>query len=120
MGEAVILAFYSMQWLFFEETPAKFGIPNSSQSPDIGQNSDVSISNLRISGQSLINENCHNSGNNSNIQMKLRPITKLDKRNTTTLKKKLSMTTYQQIVTFLSFFQFMTNLKQTGSQIPDS
>ena len=52
--------------------------------------------------------------------MKLRPITKLDKRNTTTLKKKLSMTTYQQIVTFLSFFQFMTNLKQTGSQIPDS
>ena len=38
--------------------------------------------------------------------MKLRPVTKLDKRNKTT-SKKLTMTSFQQIVTSLPFFQFM-------------
>ena len=33
---------------------AKFGIFNSSESPDIGQNSDVGISDFWISGQFLI------------------------------------------------------------------
>ena len=117
MGEAVILAFYSMQWFFFEETPAKFGIPNSSQSPDIGQNSDVSISNLWISGQLLINENCRNSGNNTNIQMKLRPITKLDKRNTATLKK----VNYDDLSTNCDFFVIFLIYDQLGvNQKPDS
>ena len=36
---------------------ANFGIPDSPQCPDIGQNSDGGISNFRISGQSLIKEN---------------------------------------------------------------
>ena len=116
-GEAVMLAFYSIQWFFIRQTPAKFGIPNSPQSPDIGQNSDVSISNLRISGQLLINENCHNSGNNSNIQMKLRPITKLDKRNTATLKK----VNYDDLSTNCDFFVIFLIYDQLGSnQKPDS
>ena len=38
-----------------------FGIPNLPQYPDIGQNSDVDVSDLQISGQSLSNKNCHNS-----------------------------------------------------------
>ena len=57
----------------------KFAINNSSQSPDTGQNSDGGISGFRISGQSLIKENCHNSRTSDDIDMKLRPVTKLDK-----------------------------------------
>ena len=40
-----------------------------------------------ISGQSFIKENCHNSRTRNDIDMKLGPVTKLDKRNTRTLKK---------------------------------
>ena len=66
---------------------AKFGIHNLPQSPDIGKISDVGISDFRISGQSLIKENCHNSRTSHDIDMKLGPVTKLDKRNKTTSKK---------------------------------
>ena len=62
-------------------------MPNSPQSPDVGQNSDGGISDLRISGQSLIIEICHNSRTSDDINMKLGPVTKLDKRNKTTSKK---------------------------------
>ena len=58
-----------------------------SQSPDIRQNPDGGISDFRISGQSLIKENCHNSRTSDDIDMKLGPVTKLDKRNKTTSKK---------------------------------
>ena len=51
--------------------------------------------------------------------MKLRPVTKLDKRNKTTLKK-LSMTSCQEIVTLLPFFRILANLKQSGGRIPDT
>ena len=44
------------------------------------------ISDFRISGQ-FINENCHNSRTNNDIDMKLGPVTKFDKRSTATLKK---------------------------------
>ena len=37
---------------------------------------------MRISGQSLINENCCNSRTGYDIDMKDGPVTKLDKRNT--------------------------------------
>ena len=74
-----------------------FGIPNLLQSPDIGQNSDGGISDFQISGQSLIKENCHNSRTSDDINVKLRPLTKLDKRNKTA-SKNLKMTSYQQIV----------------------
>ena len=57
------------------------------QSPDIGQNSDGGISNFWISGQSYIKENCHNSRNSDDIDIKPGPVTKLDKRNKTTSKK---------------------------------
>ena len=45
------------------------------------------MSNYRISGQSLIKENCHNSRTSDDIDEKLRPVTKLDKRNKTTSEK---------------------------------
>ena len=85
-------------------------ITNSSQSPDSGQNSDGGISDLRISGQSLIKENCHNSRTSDDIDMKLGPITELDKRNEVT-SKKLTMTSFWQIVISLLFFRFIANLE---------
>ena len=46
--------------------------------------------------------------------MKLVPETnKLDKRNKRTSKKKLTMTSCREIVTSLSFFQFIANLEQS-------
>ena len=60
----------------------KFGIPDLSQSPDIGKNSDGGISDLQISGQSLIIENCDNSRNSNDIDMKFGPVTRLGNRNT--------------------------------------
>ena len=52
--------------------------------------------------------------------MKLGPVTKLDKRKTKT-SKKVTMTSFWQIVMSFSFFQFIANLKQyESSQIPDA
>ena len=62
-----------------------------SQSPDIAQNSDGGITDFWNSGQSLIKENCHNSRHSDDIDMKLGPVSKLDKRNKKT-SKKLEMT----------------------------
>ena len=45
------------------------------------------------SGQSVMKENCHNSRNSDDIDMKLGPVTKLDKRNKIKSKK------YYKIVT---------------------
>ena len=45
------------------------------------------ISDFRISGQSLIKENCPNSRTSDDIDIKLGPVTKLDKGNKTTSKK---------------------------------
>ena len=58
-----------------------------SQSPDMGQNPDGGISNFRISGQSLIKENRHNTRTSDDIDMKLGPVNKLDERNNTSSKK---------------------------------
>ena len=64
---AVTLAFYQRHlcqiW--------KYGFPNS----------DGSISNFWISGQSLTKENCHNSRTSNDIDMKLGPVTENDKKN---------------------------------------
>ena len=51
------------------------------------QNLDGVISDIWISGQSLIKENCHNSRTIDDIDMKPGPVTKFDKRNKTTSKK---------------------------------
>ena len=97
---------------------AKFGIPNLPQSPDIGQNSDWGISDFQISGQFFIKENCHNSSTSDIMDMKLGPVTKLYKRNKIT-SKNLTMASCLEIVTSLSFFQYMANLEQSGSWILD-
>ena len=44
------------------------------------ENSDGGISGFWISGQSLIKENCHNFRTSNNIDMKLGPVTKLEKK----------------------------------------
>ena len=66
---------------------AKFGIPNSPQSPDIGQNSDGGIFKFWISGQSLKNKTCHNSRTMNDINIKLWIVTKLDKKTMATARK---------------------------------
>ena len=81
------LSFCSIQLHFIRDARAKFGIPYLSQSLDIGQNSDGGISDFRISGQSLIKRNCHNSWTSDDIDMELGPVTELDKKNKTTSKK---------------------------------
>ena len=72
---------------FIRHIRPKFGFPNSSQSPDIRQNSDGCIYDFLISGQSLIKENCYNSRTGDDIDMNLELVIKLDKRNKTTSKK---------------------------------
>ena len=47
----------------------------------------MGISDFEISGQYLLNENYDNSRASDDINMKLRPVTKLDKKNKTTSKK---------------------------------
>ena len=114
--KAVTLAFsiFSIQLHFIRDIRAKFGVPNSPQSPDIQQNSNGDICHFRIFGQSFIKENCHNSRTGTDIDMKLGPVTKFDKRNT------LVMTSCRQVMTSLSIFWLMANLEQSGSQIPDT
>ena len=62
-------------------------IPNFLQSPDIEKNSYACISDSRISGQSIIKGNCHNTETSNDIDMKLGTVTKLDKGNKTTSTK---------------------------------
>ena len=69
-----------MQHSVSRDICTKFVIPNLPQSSDIGQNLDVVITYFQISGQTLINENCHKSRTINDIDMKLRPVTKLEKR----------------------------------------
>ena len=113
------LLFCSIQLHFIRDARAKFGSPYLSQSLDIGQNSDGGISDFRISGQSLIKRNCHNSRTNYETDMKLGPVTKLDKRNKTT-SKNLTMTSCRKFVTSLPLFQLTPNLEQSRSRIPDA
>ena len=65
-------------------------------------------------------ENCLNSRTSGNIDMKLGPVTNLNKRN-----KKISedfdedsmLANCDVIVTSLSFLQFLANLEQSGSRV---
>ena len=86
-------------------------LPNSPQSPDIGQNSDGSISDFLIKG------NCHNSRISDDIDMELGLVTTLDKQNK---GKKFDDDVMLKIVTSLTFFEFITIFKQSGSRIPDA
>ena len=116
---AITLALCSIQWHFIRVILAKISISYSPQSPDIRQNSDGGIFGFRISGQSLIKENCHNSRTSNDTVMKLGPITKLDKRNRTTTKK-FGDEVMSKILTSLLFLWFMANLEQSGSPILDA
>ena len=51
MVKVVSLGFYSIKKLFIRDAHAKFDIPNSLKSPDIGKVSDGVIFNFWISGQ---------------------------------------------------------------------
>ena len=76
---------------------ATFDIPNSPQSPDIGQN-----------------ENCHNTRTSNDTDMKLGPVTKLDKRNKKKKKKMMMMTSCRLFVANLG------SLEQSRSRIWDA
>ena len=119
MIKAVTLVFCIIQYNFIRDIHAKFGIPTLPQSPNIGQNSDRGISNFWISGQSLIKVNCHISRASDDIDTKLGPVTTLDKRNKIA-SKKIDNEVMSANVTSLSFFQFMANLEQSRSRIPDA
>ena len=54
---------------------------NLLQSQDIRQNSDKGIFDFWLSGESLLKENWHNSRTSDDVDMKLDPVTKLDKGN---------------------------------------
>ena len=88
-----------------------------SESSDIDQNSDGSISDLRKSGQSLIKENCHNSRTSDKIDIRHETWTsnynRQEKQNNA---KKLD----GDVMLSLPFFRFMADLEQSGSQIPDA
>ena len=102
-------AFCSIQKHFITDVHVKFGFPNSPQSPDIGQNSDGSISDFLIKG------NCHNSRISDDIDMELGLVTTLDKQNK---DKQFDDDVILKIVTSLTFFEFITIFKQSGSRIP--
>ena len=72
--------------MWFLKCCTKLGIPNSSQSPDIEQNSGGGNSDFWMSGQSLRKENYHNFRTSDDIGIKLEPVAKLDKSNKATSK----------------------------------
>ena len=117
--KAVTLAFCSIQWHFIKDICAKCGIPNFPQSPDIGQNPDGGISDFRISGQSVITEICHNSRTSDDFDMKLGPVTKLDKRSKTP-SKKFDYDAMSKNYDVIVILQYMLNLEQSWSRIPDA
>ena len=68
---------------------------------------------FQICCQSFINESCHNSKTGNDIDMNLGPVGKLN-------KIKMATSKISGGVTSLSFFQFMTNVEQSRSRIPDA
>ena len=58
-----------------------------SQSSDIGENAGEDVFDFQISGQSLTKQNCPNSRTSDDIDMKLGPVTILDKKNKAMSKK---------------------------------
>ena len=78
--KAVTLVFCSIQLLFIRDIRAKFGNPNLCQSPGVGQNPDEGISDFRIPDQSCKNENYHDSITTHDNDMKLGPVTAIEKK----------------------------------------
>ena len=61
----------SVQKILIRDIRTISSIPNLSKLPVIRQNPRAGVSNFCISGQSLLNENCHNSRTSDDIEMKL-------------------------------------------------
>ena len=99
------------------DTLAKIGFSNSTQSPDVGHYSDGGVSDFVISGQSFINENCHNSRSSLDIDMKHGLVTKLDKRSKKT-SEKFGDDVIPANCEVMVILRFMANLEQ--SRIPDA
>ena len=66
----------------------------------------------------FIEENCHNPRTNNDIDVKLSPVTKLEKKKTA-ISKKSDDGVISGFMTSLSFFGFMANMKLFGSRSPD-
>ena len=80
----------------------------------------MSISDFRISGQSLIKGNYHNSRTSDDIDRKFGPVTKLEKKNKATSKKidvGVIMANCEVIVTFPIYGQFGTTRKPDAGRI---
>ena len=99
---------------FIWDILAKFGVPNLSQSPDIGQNSDGSISDFWVSVESFINKNCNNSRTSQYIDMKLGSVIKLTKGDTSASKK-----FHDYVMSVNCDVRFMVNLQLSASRIPN-
>ena len=54
------------------------------------------------------------------LNMKLGAVTKLLTRETNPHQKVLTMASFREIVTSLSFFKFLAYLEQSGDRIPDT
>ena len=102
-------------WFFLSntETVKTVIFPDLLQSIDIGENSDGGISDCRISGQSLIIDNCHNSRTSNDIDIKSNQ-TWQEKH---AKLKNLTIMSCRKTLTSVSFFQFMINLEQFGNRI---
>ena len=95
-------------------------MPNLPQSPNIGQNSDAGISNFWLYSQSLIKENCHNSRTSDDVNVKLGPVTRLDKKNKTKSKKfyeDAMLASCDVIVIFPNYGQFAVMRKPDSGSI---
>ena len=78
------------------------------------------ISNFQISGQFLIKRNCHNSWTSDDIDMKLGPVTKIDKRNKSTFQKfddNVMSESWDVIVIFPVYGQFGVMWKLDSGRI---
>ena len=106
---AITLAFCRIKKFFIGNIRVKIGIPKSLLFPDIGQKWEGGTSDFQISVQSIIKKNFHNFRISNDIDMRLEPVTKLDRRNKTTSKKSdnnIMSINCGVIVTYLIYNQF--------------
>ena len=118
--KAVTLAFCSIQYIALETFVPNLVSITRPQSADIGQNSEGGISDFWISGQSLINENCHNSRASDDIDMKVGPVTRFHKKNKTTSKNfdnYIMSANCDVLVIFLVYGQFRAIRRPSSGRI---
>ena len=98
---------------------SKCGIPYSPHSSDIGQNSDGGISDFFNPGQLLLKGNCHNSRTSDDIEMKFKPVTKLDKR-TKKKSKRIDDGVMSENCDVIVIFPIHNQFRAIGSRIPEA